>query len=150
MQTFVKAEKLNVSAKSDPDPRVIQPRSSRYCYAVGLYIKAVEHMLYKAIDSLFGARTVMKGLNADQRGAAFHEAWNRFKDPVAVGLDASRFDQHVSTALLQLEHSIYLACFDNDEELERLLNMQLVNRGFVRCAEGSIRYVVRVPACLAT
>ncbi len=141
LQTFVKAEKLNVTAKSDPDPRVIQPRSARYCYAVGLYIKGCEHRIYKAIDRMFGQKTVMKGLNADQRGMAFHKVWSSFTDPVAIGLDASRFDQHVSRALLEFEHSVYNAMY-NEPELARLLTMQLVNKGFVRAVDGTIKYTV--------
>jgi len=141
LQTFVKAEKLNVSAKADPDPRVIQPRTPRYCYSVGLYIKGCEHMLYKAINRMFGRKTVMKGLNADQRGMAFHRTWNEFANPAAIGLDASRFDQHVSRALLEFEHSIYNSIY-RDSELARLLRMQLRNVGFVRADDGTIKYVV--------
>jgi len=141
LQTFVKAEKLNVTAKSDPDPRVIQPRNPRYCYAVGLYIKACEHMVYKAINRMFGRKTVMKGLNADERGAAFSRTWAEFVDPVAIGLDASRFDQHVSRVLLEFEHSVYNSIY-HEPELARLLRMQLVNKGFVRAEDGTIKYTV--------
>lgn len=141
LDTFVKAEKLNVTAKEDPDPRVIQPRSARYCYAVGLYIKACEHPIYHGIDRMFGRRTVMKGLNADQRGRAFSRAWDEFVHPCAVGLDASRFDQHVSMSLLAFEHSIYNSMF-HSPELKRLLKMQLVNTGHVRCPDGHIKYTV--------
>jgi hypothetical protein len=141
LQTFVKAEKLNVSAKADPDPRVIQPRNPRYNYAVGLYIKGCEHMIYKAINKMFGQVTVMKGLNADQRGQAFADAWLGYDEPAGVGLDASRFDQHVSRALLEFEHSVYNSIY-HDAELRRLLRMQLVNRGFVRSKDGSVKYTV--------
>lgn len=142
LQTFVKAEKLNVTAKSDPDPRVIQPRRPRFNYAVGRYTKAAEKMLYKAIDKLFGnsVPTVMKGLNADKRGAAFARAWGLFDNPVAVGLDASRFDEHVSRGMLEFEHSVYLAIFRHDRELAEYLNMQLRNKGFVRSEDGYVRY----------
>jgi hypothetical protein len=144
LQTFIKAEKLNVTAKSDPDPRVIQPRNPRFNYAVGRYIKPAEKMLYKAINRLFdnGVPTVMKGLNADQRGDAFARAWKLFANPVAVGLDVVRFDQHVSRALLEFEHSIYMRIYQEDRELAKYLNMQLRNKGFVRCSDGYIRYRV--------
>lgn len=141
LSTFVKAEKLNVTAKPDPSPRVIQPRDARYCFEVGLYIKGMEHMIYQAIDQLFGARTVMKGLNADRRGAAFADARRRFCDAVFVGLDASRFDQHVSPALLKLEHWVYLQAY-NDPYFKKLLRMQLRNRGYVRTPDGTIKYTV--------
>jgi hypothetical protein len=43
VSTFVKAEKVNFSSKSDPAPRVIQPRNPRYNVVVGKYIKKIEH-----------------------------------------------------------------------------------------------------------
>jgi hypothetical protein len=141
LQTFVKAEKLNLSAKPDPTPRVIQPRNKRYNARVGLYIKACEHMIYQAINRMWAGTTVMKGLNADQRGQAFAEAWESFDDPVAVGVDAKRFDEHVSRTALEFEHSIYNAVFQS-AELRELLRWQLVNRGFVRADDGSIDYQV--------
>lgn len=141
LQTFVKAEKLNISAKPDPDPRVIQPRNPRFNYAVGVYVKGAEHCLYQAINRMFGSLTVMKGLNADARGRAFKRSWDKYINPVAVGLDASRFDQHVSRTLLEFEHSIYNSMF-REAELAKLLRMQLRNRGFVRASDGTIKYKV--------
>jgi hypothetical protein len=141
LATFVKAEKLNLDNKPDPTPRVIQPRNRRYNVEVGLYIKACEHMIYKAIDGMWGMRTVMKGLNADRRGGAISRIWNSFNDPVGIGVDAHRFDQHVSKALLELEHSVYNAIY-RSKELERLLSWQLVNKGFANCQNGTVKYTV--------
>lgn len=138
LKTFVKAEKLE---KPEADPRVIQPRDPRFNISVGLYIKACEPVIYKAINKMFAGKTVMKGLNADQRGTCFAHAWSRFKKPVAVGLDASRWDQHVSKNMLRFEHTIYNSIF-HDPELARLLEMQLINEGSVRCVDGNIRYTV--------
>lgn len=39
IRCFVKAEKINFTAKSDPAPRVIQPRSPRYNVEVGRYLR---------------------------------------------------------------------------------------------------------------
>jgi hypothetical protein len=141
LKTFVKAEKINVTAKSDPDPRVIQPRDPRYCYELGLYIKALEPIVYKAIDKLWDSTTVMKGLNADKRGKAIYQKWSSFVNPVAVGLDASRWDQHVSEALLRLEHSVYNSIM-HDPRLRVLLEMQIINRGSVYAEDGRIQYTV--------
>lgn len=138
LKTFVKAEKLE---KPEADPRVIQPRSPRFNASVGVYIKACEPIIYKAINKMFGGKTVMKGLNADKRGAAMHRAWSRFRRPVAVGLDASRWDQHVSKNMLEFEHTIYNSIF-HDPELAQLLSWQLVNTGRVRCVDGNIKYTV--------
>jgi len=39
LSTFVKAEKLNITAKPDPAPRVILPRDPRYNVEVGRYLR---------------------------------------------------------------------------------------------------------------
>lgn len=139
--TFVKAEKINFSAKGDPAPRVIQPRSPRYNLEVGRYLKLFEKELALGFYRLFGYNVILKGLNADRAAEAIHGNWLSFKDPVAVGLDASRFDQHVSVEALQFEHSVYNSVF-RSPELARLLKWQLHNRGFGRIGESLVRYDV--------
>lgn len=141
LQTFVKAEKLNVTAKPDPDPRVIQPRNVRFLYESGLYLKAIEPVVYHAIDRLFKSKTVMKGRNADSRGRAIQRAWASFRKPCAIGVDASRFDQHVSAAILRFVHTIYKALI-HDKRFHELLGMMIKNIGFVRCPDGSFKYTV--------
>jgi hypothetical protein len=150
VSSFVKAEKLCITPKDDKSmededkyPRIIQPRSTRYNLSLGVYTKACEHVIYGAIDEMWGGPTVMKGLNADERGQAIYESWKRFKCPVAVGLDAHRFDQHVSQAALRFEHSLYRALFGiHDKCLAWMLQMQLNTRGFVRCCDSCIMYHV--------
>lgn len=141
LSTFVKAEKLDFSVDDDPDPRIIQPRSPRYLVALGMYIRAIEPVLFKAINKLFGRKTVMKGLNADQRGMALSAAWNEFQRPVSKDFDAKRWDQTMSVPILEVEHSTYTSMI-RERELEDLLRMQLHNTGFVRCADGECRYSV--------
>lgn len=140
ISAFVKAEKINFSAKKDPAPRVIQPRSPRYNAVVGVYIKAIEHKIYKVIENVFGAPTVSKGLNADELGILVAQKWNRFNKPVAIGLDASRFDQHCSVQALEWEHSIYRLYFPNDKHFNQLLKWQIHNRGYGNCADGKVKY----------
>jgi len=140
ISAFVKAEKVNFTSKPDPAPRVIQPRSPRYNVAVGMYIRPIEHIIYCKIASIFGAPTVAKGYNADRMGALFAAKWKKYSKPVAVGLDASRFDQHISVDALKWEHSIYLAAYQNDPELRKLLGWQLSNTGFGRTSDGTIKY----------
>jgi hypothetical protein len=141
IQAFVKAEKLNLDVKPDPVPRVIQPRSPRYNVEVGRYLKIVEKRVYKAVDKIYGRRVVAKGLNALKRAKLLREQWETFDDPVAVGLDASRFDQSVSQDALRWEHSVYNTIFGS-RELERLLDWQLVNRCYGNCKDGRVKYVV--------
>jgi hypothetical protein len=141
VSTFVKAEKVNFSAKSDPAPRVIQPRSPRYNLEVGRYLKLFEKELCRGFHRLFGYEVVLKGLNADGTAAALHASWSAFNRPVAIGLDASRFYQHVSVDALEFEHSVYNGVF-RSAELRKLLQLQLRNRGFGRVGDTLVSYTV--------
>jgi len=141
VSTFVKAEKINFSVKGDPAPRVIQPRSPRYNLEVGRYLKLFEAELVSGFERMSGYNVVLKKLNADGVARQLHENWLSFKDPVAFGLDASRFDQHVSREALEFEHSIYNAVF-RSRELRELLEWQLVNKGFGRIGSSLLRYTV--------
>jgi hypothetical protein len=145
MSTFVKGEKLNLTVKSDPAPRAIQPRTPRFNFALGCYIAHLEKPVYRAISELFGGPTVMKGYNAVDTGRHMKQMWDEFEQPVAIGLDASRFDQHVSKEMLQWEHDIWAMCMSSTNDvksLRKLLAMQLTNKGFARCDDGVIRYTV--------
>jgi hypothetical protein len=142
-KAFVKAEKINFTAKPDPAPRVIQPRDPRYNVEVGVYLRPLEHHVYRAIAEVMGGPTVMKGYNAEQVATHMRNMWDSFADPVAVGLDASRFDQHVRAEMLQWEHAVYAECFsEGRERLEWLLRGQINNRGYLQANEGRIKYQV--------
>lgn len=142
---FIKFEKL-VDGVKRVVPRVIQPRKPRYNVAVGRYIHQLEHTLYRDIDKCFGRPTIMKGLNACDRGAAIAGQWHRYREPVVLSLDASRFDQHVSVPILTWEHQIY-DMYYHSAELRNLLSWQLSNRGFVRCGDGGFTYTVKGGRC---
>lgn len=144
LSTFVKCEKINFSVKPDPAPRVIQPRSPRYNVEVGRYLKRLEKPLCKGIADVWGGSTVLKGLNPDGVANALREMWDEFEDPVAIPTDATRFDQHVNSELLKGEHHVYHGLFHRSQrpKLQRLLEMQLENRGFARCPDGMIKYAV--------
>lgn len=141
VRAFVKAEAVNFTAKPDPAPRIIQPRDPRYNLSVGPYIKPLEHRLYAAVARVFGGPTIMKGYNAVGVASCIVDAWGAFSDPIAVSLDASRFDQHVSREALEWEHSIYNAAY-RSTELGALLKWQLHNIGVVVTHDGSFTYEV--------
>lgn len=143
-KAFVKAEKINFTAKPDPAPRVIQPRDPRYNVEVGVYLRPLEHSVYHGIAKVFGGPTVMKGYTAEGVAENLRQMWDQFSDPVAVGLDASRFDQHVRKEMLRWEHSVYTGCFRNvhSARLRWLLKGQLVNKGYLQAADGRIKYTV--------
>jgi hypothetical protein len=142
LQAFVKAEAVNFTAKPDPAPRIIQPRDPRYNAFVGRFIRPVEHRVYRGIAKLFGGPTVMKGYNASGTAACLREMWDEFSQPVALSLDASRFDQHVSVEALKYEHSVYNRLY-HSRGLAAALTWQLTNTGFVRCSDGAaFKYTV--------
>jgi len=140
IRAFIKAEKYNFTVKSNPAPRIIQPRDPRYIVESGRYIKPIEKKIYKQIDTLFRSKAIFKGLNAEQRGYYMFNHWNHFRNPVAVGLDAKRFDQHVSRPALEWEHTIYKTYYPRDKYFKQLMHWQLANRGTAHCNEGSVTY----------
>lgn len=139
--TFVKAEKIDFSAKPDPAPRVIQPRDPRFNVEFGKYIRPLEHKIYKAMGRIYKYPCVAKGFNAYETGQLMAKKWALFKSPVGVGLDASRFDQHVSRAALKWTASVYQR-FINDPEFNALCGMMLDNVGFATAKDGAIKYRV--------
>jgi hypothetical protein len=66
-----------------------------------------------------------------------------YPDVVVVGLDASKFDQHVGTHLLKWEHGIYEHLYPGDGALADILREQLRTRGIILCDDGIIKF--RVP-----
>jgi len=144
--TFLKHEKIPL-LKKRAVPRVIQPRTPRYNACVGRYLRPLEHILYNDIAKVFGRPTVMKGYNAAATGALFASTWSEFARPAAVGLDASRFDQHVNVTLLEWEHLVYEMYYPGCEELRRLLSWQLKTLGFVRVPGCRFKYAVRGGRC---
>lgn len=137
---FTKMELVNPSKA----PRCIQPRNPAYNLSLGRYIKACEHKIYDGIRRVYGdGPTVMKGYNVSEIGAIARGKWRSFSKPVAVGLDATKFDMHVSPAALSWEHSIYLSLYHNDPQLVRLLDWQMNNKGAGYCADGKLKYHVK-------
>lgn len=123
-----------------PVPRIIQPRGPRALVTYGRYVKPIEPKIYAAINDIFGETTIFKGLNAADRGIALRGKWLKYTNPVAVGLDASRFDQHVSRAALQWEHKIYTNYYPGDSFARWLFSLQEKNKCFARHANGTIKY----------
>lgn len=139
--TFVKMEKVNPFKA----PRAINPRTPVYNLALGTYLKPIEKMIYRAIRRASGSciPVVMKGYNVVDVGSLLHEKWKVFANPVAVGLDATKFDMHVSSAMLKWEHSIYLDLFAHDAELAKLLTWQVDNRGRGYAFDGKLSFKVK-------
>jgi hypothetical protein len=142
VRVFAKYEKVDHTEKGDSAPRIISPRSTRYNATLGRFLKPSEKLLYQGIARVWGGTVVAKGMNMAEVGNLIARKWRRFKDPVAIGADAKRFDQHLSEDALSWEHSVYNGWF-RSSELARLLRMQLVNNGVGYCPDGRVRYSIR-------
>lgn len=146
LRPFTKFEKQDLSKA----PRIINPRSPRYNLKLGQYLKKTEKLYFKAINRAWGGHTthtVIKGLNSLESAAIMRAKWDRFTDPVALGLDAAKFDMHVSVWALLFEHSVYNKTF-NSSELERLLSWQRDNKGLAYCPDGTVKF--RMPGTRAS
>jgi hypothetical protein len=102
--SFIKIEKLAYGTKRIV-PRLIQPRKPTYNVLVGRFLRPIEPVIYAIIADLFSCnrpRQVVcaKGLNCFELGEVISSNWDEFLDPVAVGIDAHRFDQHVCKDML--------------------------------------------------
>lgn len=132
-------------------PRAIQPRSPRFNVNLGRYLKPIEHKVFEAINKVYDSTgkhsTVAKGMNMMQRGRTIERMWSEFSDPVAVGLDASRFDQHIHCIALEYEHSFYKHFVEETGDglppLYDLLKLTRYNVGSYHGKDGSIKYKTR-------
>lgn len=152
VSAFRKSEKTNFSAKPEAVARLISPRSPRYNVEVGRFLKPIEHAVYHGLDELFARRcrtkgvpvTVAKGLNFKQRAVILRRKWTRFRKPVAISFDASRWDQHTRQEALTTEHMVYNLIY-RSKELAQLLRWQLHTRMKISTPDGRIK--VDMPAC---
>lgn len=140
LTAFLKAEKTNLTIKTDPAPRLIQFPNPRYSLELMTYLKYNEKTFMKAIDEVWGEQTVMSGYNCEELGNIMRKKWDQFKRPVAVPLDFSRFDQHCSTQALDYEFDFYHRAFDYDPHLMWLTSLQRQPRGTAVAADGAIAY----------
>jgi len=91
LDNFIKVEKLP-RAKLDKAPRNISPRNRMFNILLGCYIAHLEKVLFKVLRKVCGFEVVFKGMNAVEQGTAMRKHWDEFDCPVAIDLDASRFD----------------------------------------------------------
>lgn len=138
LRPFTKFEKQDLGKAC----RIINPRSPRYTLTLGKYLKKAEHLYFEAINDVWGGyttHTVLKGVDVVQAAAVMRKKWERFSTPVAIGLDAKKFDMHVSIPALQYEHSFYNKVF-RSAELRKLLGWQLINKGKAYCPDGQVEF----------
>lgn len=136
---FIKSEKW----VDDKAGRLISARSPRYNLEVGRYLLPAEPLVYKAIDGVWGSATIMKGYTPERRAAVVDGHWEAFQQPCAVGMDFSKYDQHISRDALQYEHGVYLSMYGGDSHLQRLLSWQLDTTCYANVRDGKVRYKVK-------
>nr|UQB76137.1 RNA polymerase [Flumine tombus-like virus 22] len=128
VKCFVKCEKLVLDVKPDPVPRIIQPEDVRYNVEVGRYLKPNEKQMMLSLDRVFGSESVVCGQTADRIAELIYTKFHKYRNCAVIGLDASRFDQHVSVDALKYEQSIYNEIF-HSKSLRRMLKWQLTTIG---------------------
>lgn len=142
---FTKTER---TVKPDAVPRIVSPMTPECNLETGRFVKPMESPICKAIAEVAGHTVVMKGMNASQIGGILRQHWEDMggdSDCVAVGLDATRFDQHVSKQALEFEHTHYpglLADPADRAECKKLLSWQLQTTAFGRAVDGSVKYKI--------
>lgn len=140
---FIKDEKLDFLKKSDPVPRAILPLSPRLNIVEGSIISHREHAIFDGIDEVFGKKTVMKGLNAEEKGRVIAEKCESFAEFAAFSIDMSRFDQHVSLDMNHFENSVLVdTCCTPQErrELSKVLSWGLHSTGRMQAVDGKVNF----------
>ncbi len=136
LQMFTKFEKALTSKAS----RVINPASARYCLKLGKYLKFNEEAYFEAINEAWGGKTsntVIKGLDVFEAADVIVQKWSRFANPCAVGLDAKKFDAHVSVEALKYEHLYYTMVFSSPL-LRTMLKWQLNSTAVGYVKDGKV------------
>jgi len=140
---FIKFEKMLGKVSGSPKvPRMISPPSTRFLHRTGCYIKPAEHVIYEAIDKMFGFKVVTKGLNYAQIGQLFQSHWSEMADPVSFDVDVEKMDRSTSAEMLRWTHQFVTSCFEDSSEIDFLLRQQLRVRTRVQCDDGHLTYAV--------
>nr|QKS69542.1 replicase region RdRP [Erysiphe necator associated tombus-like virus 10] len=142
---FTKTER---TLKPNAVARIVSPMSPEANLETGRFVKPMEHPILEAIADVAGHTVVMKGKNASQVGTCLAQHWEDMGgtgDCVAIGLDASRFDQHVGEQALAFEHTHYPPLLQSPKDrktLRWLLSKQLNTKAFGRTKDGTVKYDV--------
>lgn len=137
VRMFLKDDKYEVDGVKEP--RCIQYRSKRYVLALGRYLKPIEDELLSS-NGLQDMPFSAKHLNSYGKASQLREAWDSYPSPVAILLDHSKFDAHITYEMLECEHWYYRQVYKNDPLLNRLLRWQILNRGQTK---NGTRYTVK-------
>lgn len=133
-----KLEFYEVSKMMEKEDRGIQYRSVQYNVALARHLHNIEERLIGLHP--YGYRPVMKGATPEQRCVRLLNETVKYRKPLFLLLDHSRFDAHVNLPLLKAEHGVYMRCRRRHPELRKLLTWQRANVGR---SEGGVIYTTR-------
>jgi len=144
IRMFIKYEKDIRELKPNRIPRAISPAGFVYLLLTGVYVKAVEKLIYEAINKTYGYRVVMKGLNFQELARDNVDSIEMMDDPVFVDLDVEKLDASIFANLLGWSHDITTYPFVGDEqkEIKDLLKFQLKSTVRGRTSDGWFSYKV--------
>jgi hypothetical protein len=144
IRMFIKYEKDIRELKPNRIPRAISPAGFVYLLLTGVYVKAVEKLIYDAINKTYGYRVVMKGLNFRELAQDNVTSIEHMDDPVFVDLDVEKLDASIFSGLLAWSHDITTHPFVGDEQknIKSLLNYQLKSNVRGRTSDGWFSYKV--------
>lgn len=142
LKFFMKFETFNLLSKPDPSPRGINPPDDKYLVEFGRYIKPLEKNVYRAAEQLFGYPVIVKGLNQTERGRLIGESWSKYANPVCVAMDASKFEQSVSSECIEFESRLYSRYYPGDKLFRYMMNRQKSYKGKAKSSNGSLSFKI--------
>lgn len=138
VRMFVKPDKRIICEAQSKVPRAIQYRKPEFNILMAQYLRPLEEKLFNWKDDQ-GLRSFAKGRNLQQRAQDILNIHSKFKDPVILCTDHSKFDSFVNETHLKTIHKFYLKVHPS-KFLFNLLKCQINNSGF---SVQGLRYKVR-------
>jgi hypothetical protein len=131
---FVKCDKYDLEAAETKAPRMIQFRGPATNAALARVMEPAEHtLLYGPGLGPSATPDCSKGMDHKRLAQVWHTKRYAIPDSAALLGDYSKFDSHVHTHVLELEHAVWRAVSGMEM---RLLDNQLINSGHT----GPLRY----------
>lgn len=136
VQMFIKPDRFPEDDVKVKPPRAIQFRSPEFNLMMAHYLKRFEEETYKNLRlGKSRTRNIMKGLNPRKRAELVLTKVRKFRKPVYVCLDHSRFDSCIQDIHLKETHKCYAKSVG--KSVMSVVKYQLKNKGYTR---GGIKY----------
>jgi len=124
---FVKCDKYDTRTAAEKAPRMIQFRDPGVNAELAKFMGPAEHTLLLGPGyGPSGTPDSSKGMNMTRRARVWHTKRHVFHDGVCIMGDFSKFDAHVSTIALRLEHHVWRRISGLPL---KMLDNQLINHG---------------------